>query len=339
MSNQSSESMASFPKLGEDNYSSWSKNMKAFLMQKKVWAIVKGTDVQPSPGDANLRDWLKDEQLAAGVIYLGLQEGQKSQIEDFLDDPKKMWMELESIHVQKRPSTRFNAYNSLLSILKLEDESLPALTSRIERAMQEVKNLRPATFSLADLDSDLVCMAMIRSLPAEYRSFVSSLILLPKFDFKTLREAFILEEDNRKASIAQDSIIAAANLTTTLSNRSKQSNTSSPSSTRVTCEFCQTYNHTQAQCRLYKQFQSQARTPAQEARSNRRPGRANNSSAAANNPAANPPATPFSEQASVANNDGDTQEYAGNASTLFFDASTPQFSHSLRWCADTGATS
>src|ERR1700749_154430 len=107
MSNQSSESMASFPKLGEDNYSSWSKNMKAFLMQKKVWAIVKGTDVQPSPGDANLRDWLKDEKLAAGVIYLGLQEGQKSQIEDFLDDPKKMWMELLNEEAQIDLETHF----------------------------------------------------------------------------------------------------------------------------------------------------------------------------------------------------------------------------------------
>ena len=75
MNTSTSESIASFPQLGEDNYSSWSKNMKAYLMQKKVWAIVKGTDEKPSSGDANLRDWLKDEQLAAGVIYLGLEEG------------------------------------------------------------------------------------------------------------------------------------------------------------------------------------------------------------------------------------------------------------------------
>jgi len=187
--------------------------MKAYLMQKKVWAIVKGTDVRPPPGDADLRSWLKDEQLAAGVIYLGLEEGQKLQVEDFLDDPRCMWEELESIHVQKCPSTQFNAYNSLLSIMKLEDESLPALTSRIEKAMQEVRNLGPATFTIADLDLDLVCMAMICSLPAEYHSFVSSLVLLPQFDFKTLRVAFILEEDNRKAFITQDSIVAAANLT------------------------------------------------------------------------------------------------------------------------------
>src|ERR1700742_172342 len=172
MEYQSFGAIPSVPKLGESNYASWSKNMKAYLMQKRVWAIVKGTDTQPSPGSPDLRDWLKDEQLAAGVIYLGLEEGQKSQIENFQDNPKRMWEELESIHVQRCPSTRFNAYNTLLSITKQGDESLPSLTARIEKSMSEVKNLRPAGFSLADLDSDLLSMAMIRSLPAEYRSFV-----------------------------------------------------------------------------------------------------------------------------------------------------------------------
>ena len=193
MSPNSSESQLTFPKLGEDNYSSWSKNMKAYLMQKKVWAIVKGTDVKPSSQDDGLREWLKEEQLAAGAIYLALEDSQKSQIEDIMDDPKKMWQELESIHVQKCPSTRFNSYNSLLSISKLPDESLPALTARIEKGMQEIKNLRPSGFSLDDSDADIMSMAMVHALPQEYSSFVSSLILLPKFDFKTLKEAFILE--------------------------------------------------------------------------------------------------------------------------------------------------
>ena len=149
-------------------------------MKMKVWAIVKGTDTKPSVGDANLRDWLKDEQQAAGIIFLGLQDGQKSQIEAHLDDPKAMWEKLKQIHVQKRPSTRFNAYNALLSIQKVEDESLPSLTARIEKCMQDIKNLRPTPFTITELDEDLMSMAMVRALPSEYSSFVSSLILLPQ---------------------------------------------------------------------------------------------------------------------------------------------------------------
>lgn len=68
--------------------------MKAYLMKKRVWGIVKGVDVKPAPGASDLREWLKDEQHAAGTIYLGLEDGQKSHVDEFQDDPVKMWTEL-----------------------------------------------------------------------------------------------------------------------------------------------------------------------------------------------------------------------------------------------------
>ena len=40
-----------------------------------------------------------------------------------------MWAKLESVHMQKRPGTRFNTYNALLSLSKLEDESLSSLST------------------------------------------------------------------------------------------------------------------------------------------------------------------------------------------------------------------
>ena len=119
-----SDESLSFAKLGEANYQSWSKDMKAYLMKKRVWGIVKGVDVKPEPGASDLREWLKDEQLAAGTIYLGLEDGQKSHVDEYQDDPVKMWTELEAIHVQKRPTSRYNAYNALFSIQKDPDETL-----------------------------------------------------------------------------------------------------------------------------------------------------------------------------------------------------------------------
>src|ERR1700743_910435 len=60
MSTNATDSSLSFSKLGELNYSTWSVNMKAYLMQKKVWFIVSGEDTRPSPGSSDLREWLKD---------------------------------------------------------------------------------------------------------------------------------------------------------------------------------------------------------------------------------------------------------------------------------------
>ncbi|KII82779.1 hypothetical protein PLICRDRAFT_82902, partial [Plicaturopsis crispa FD-325 SS-3] len=57
--------------------------------------------------------------------------------------------------------TRFNAYDDLFSIRKCDDESLPTLVARVQAAMRDVVNLRPASFTLATLDDELRAMAMM----------------------------------------------------------------------------------------------------------------------------------------------------------------------------------
>ena len=48
------------------------------------------------------------------------------------EDPAAMWVALESVHLQKRPGARFNAYDDLFSIQKKEEESLQQLMGRID---------------------------------------------------------------------------------------------------------------------------------------------------------------------------------------------------------------
>jgi hypothetical protein len=336
MTSQDGESVASFAKLSETNYRSWSPNMQALLKRKRVWGHVNGALTSPTDPD-KLVDHVKDRDAASGIVWLMLGEDQQSQVLDFMDDPKKMWDELESIHVQKRPSTRFLAYSSLLSIQKVPDESLPALTSRIEKAMQEVKNLRHKTFSIDDLDSDLISMAMIRALPAEYDSFVSSLTLLPQFDFKTLKEAFIIEETNRKAAKHAASVAAAANLVHSPPSASIAS-TPSPSSGPKHCVFCNMKGHVQSNCYQYRDLKKQAQITALQ----KEAARLNSHSKTAPGPPSSSSSKPStSEQAGNVQNSGNgkMQESAGNASITFNDSPSSLCSLSTRWCADTGATS
>src|SRR6202000_697802 len=243
------------------------------------------------------------------------------------------------------PATRFNAYNTLLSIQKDEKESLPSLTARVEKAMQEIKGTRPDAFTISDLDGDLMCLALTRPLPPQYSSFVSSLILLPQFDFPTLKEAFQLQEENDKAAGRYASVAAAAQLASVASvasvaskqpksfSRSNKASSSYNQSNRFTCEFCNVQGHSQDRCFQYKHFQLQARLKALE-RSSHQKAPSTSSPLSSSSPATN---TSF-DQASHVQSDTDSNEFAGNASTLS-SSSSPQSSHSLRWCADTGATS
>ncbi|KAH7903728.1 hypothetical protein BJ138DRAFT_984732, partial [Hygrophoropsis aurantiaca] len=152
-----------FARLGESNYNSWFGDMRARLMTLKVWSLVKGEETQPPPADTKeLRLWREKRDTAAGEIFLMLEPTQKVHINDIAENPILMWAKLAEVHVQKRPGTRFNAYDNLLSIRKNDDESLPGLVTRVEEAAYRIKDLQPLSFSTDDLLGELQCMAMIR---------------------------------------------------------------------------------------------------------------------------------------------------------------------------------
>lgn len=109
-----------------------------------------------------------------------------------------MWKLLEAAHLSKQPGARFNAYDDLFSIREQDDESLVILGVRIEKAMQNIQNLRTPGFSIQNLDEELQCMTMIRALPDEYHHLSSSLLLIDKLDKATILQAFRSEELNHQ---------------------------------------------------------------------------------------------------------------------------------------------
>ena len=183
--------------LSSSNYESWKTEMSAHLCSKGLYRLVSGQELRPDSDLDKQAAWDAREKKAAGEIGLYLESDQRVHVKGIEHDPVAMWAKLEAVHVQKIPGSRFNAYDDFFSIRKRPDESLSALIARIEHALGRIKDLRPANFSLDKLDNELVCMAMIRSLPSEYSSFTSSLLLLGSLDKDTLKEAFITEEVNR----------------------------------------------------------------------------------------------------------------------------------------------
>ena len=235
-----------FPKLGEDNYITWSGNMKALLMQKCVLRIVKGVIPRPADDKPTEQSTYDDNvNVAAGFIYLSLLNNQQSLVRDVMENPVAMWKTLEDHHMQKKPSSRFTAYESLFNIAKQDSESLPALCSRVDDAMHTIKNLRPASFSVQELDDELSCMTLIRALPAEqYAAFRSTLLLQPKITMSVLRDAFQLEEENRRPS-ASALALAAVSVPTSSNIAAANIAASGP------CFFCGRAGHQQLDCTLY----------------------------------------------------------------------------------------
>src|SRR6267154_2557970 len=182
----STNSKHNFPHLNASNWGQWSDNMEAHLQTKELWEYVDGSTPRPTFANSTqptaleqkeLSDWKRKVGKASGEIWLSLEDNQKIHVKEVKSDPVAIWSKLENVHLQKRPGTRFNAYNALFSICKADDETLPALMARAEKAMQNIKALRPLNFTLDMLDKELQCMTLIRALQCTATTFPNRYIL------------------------------------------------------------------------------------------------------------------------------------------------------------------
>ena len=275
--------------------------MKSALQALGVWRVVTGEKAQPTDS-AELERYQEQWDKAAGTLKLKVEHGQETHYEGYEDNPMQIWIHLEAAHVSKKPAMRFNAYLDLFSIRKRDDETLSSVMIRIDQAMQQIRNLRPQAFTLANLEDELHSMAMITCLPAEYSSFRSSLMLLDQIDKKTLQEAFRNEEINRARSQSEES-----------SSSSVKALVASPSlSQPVKCEFCGLLNHTLHQCFKYQAAQKKVQEDIKARRSRQGAKKAQESSG--------------------------VTEFAGSASHRSSDLAGAQ-PQSDKWNADTGASS
>src|SRR5215471_16519590 len=165
-----------FDSLNSLNWGQWADNMEAYLNTKELWEFVDGSTPKPTPIDPGkptlaetkeLSDWRRKAGKASGELWLAIEDSQKVHVKEVKGDPAAMWRKLEAVHLQKKPGARFNAYEALLGIRKAENESLSALLARADKAMQDIKALRPSGFTLDMLDQELECMTLIRALPAD----------------------------------------------------------------------------------------------------------------------------------------------------------------------------
>ena len=162
--------------------------------------------------------------------------------------------------MQQTASTRFVADDEFFTIRKRPEESLPALSARVEQAMARIQQLRPSTFTLKTSDNDLSCMAMMHALGDEYRHFTSSLALLTDLDMDKVKVAFQTKEMNRRPRPE-----ASASSALSTSNSTCRCNPSSP------CAFCEKTGH--CQCKGYALQRAKDNLKSSK-RSGRRPNQA-----------------------------------------------------------------
>ena len=96
-------------KLKEGNYPTWAGEVSAYLRTKRVWRVVTGEEEAPSKAlRTEYLAWLDKSDLAAGTIFLSLDDSQKVHVRGIEDDAISMWKALKEVHMQQKPTARFN---------------------------------------------------------------------------------------------------------------------------------------------------------------------------------------------------------------------------------------
>lgn len=148
--------------------------MSAYLRFQTWYGVVDGSEPVPLPYNATtttaeelkeIRRYADKRNQALGAIMLCVEENQKVHIRG-MDSPKAVWDKLRSVHLQQHPGRRFLTYSSLFHLKKSEDESLSYLMSRADQLLSDMKALRPTSFTIDDLDSELVCMSLLNAPPS-----------------------------------------------------------------------------------------------------------------------------------------------------------------------------
>lgn len=200
-----SDDKRAFPKLNSNNYGSWVDNAESFLGTKGLFGLIDGSDPEPSPlvvqaptaAEAKeTSEWKQRKAKCSGEIWLMVEENQKPIIKKDKGEPKAMWSRLRERYVQKKSGTRFDAYSDLFSIRLQENESLSDLVTRVDAALSAIKERRPLSFTIDDLDAELSSMTLIKALPFEFENFVTFLTLGDDLSLNHVTTAFSNEEQS-----------------------------------------------------------------------------------------------------------------------------------------------
>lgn len=231
--------------LNRDNYVSWCEDMKAILLDRDSWGIVKGKEESPAATASarDKKDYETRKNRGYSTIYLNIAKDLRSLITD-TEDPAKAW---EILKVYFQPESRAR----LMGLLDVffgtrpdPDETLGIYAARLRNVIRQVKDAGH------ELDDMFQAFQLIRFLPDEFTGIIQTIYRWEEDEFKfdkVLKE--LLCEEARLKQCRSDSVSCGTNVFNVNSRNKDLSSKKKKKSKNVTCIKCGKKNHTAAQCR------------------------------------------------------------------------------------------
>lgn len=252
-------------RLDDTNYHLWRPQVRAFLMDKKLWSCINPGQTKPVLGQgvtqANIDAWQERQDSCYSKIFLTINEGDAANLEH-IEGPKNLWDELERMFAPKNSLWRSVILRRKLSNLKLSD-----FTSmyRYIGACQAVKNeLTACGDPIQDLD---VTLAIIQGLGPEWDVLAQSICAMDRANVTcAIVKEKLMAEAERRASVTTSSTFSTTAGTSEAAAYKAEVNQqqfTSKVTSGVRCYTCSGYGHVSRECPTKKPSNS-ANKVAQE---------------------------------------------------------------------------
>ncbi|TMC14556.1 MAG: DDE-type integrase/transposase/recombinase, partial [Chloroflexi bacterium] len=241
------------PKLTEENYRSWAQQLRWILDEKELLDIVDGTEPKPIPNrdpveaakpavqaefEKALSLWNRKMKKARSLIGASVSSSVMTYIEG-MDDPAKMWEELENRYNPKSQATLLQVVREFM--LAQKDDSI-----NMEHHLQRVQRLKRQVEEQGEKISDTIYNSvLLNSVPDDYKITVSILESQDNLTPTIIINRLLEETRKIYANGSSGSDVRVA-LYTSLSGKSEKSG--NDSKRNLKCTGCGKDGHVEADC-------------------------------------------------------------------------------------------
>lgn len=228
--------------LNRDNYVSWSEDLKALLLEKDSWSIVKGQEESP-PATATAKErknYQSRVNRGYSTIYLNVSKELRNLISD-TENPKIAWETLRDFFQPKSRARLIGLLDTFFSTRPDEGESVGMYAARLRKIIMQVKDAGH------ELDDMFQSFQLIRYLPAEFSGIIQTIYRWEDKLFKY--DAVLKELLCEESRIAQSCSDLEAKNSSIFNTCCKKSNPSKSRNKSKLCTKCGKKNHNTAQCK------------------------------------------------------------------------------------------
>lgn len=185
-------SLFQIDKLDENNYPTWSIQMKSILVHSELWSVTCGREVKPEDpaSPASVAYEMKNEKALASIL-LCVKPNQINQIKS-CKSASEAWRKLREVHQPKGPARKIMLFKKLLYISMQEGSSMNGHINEFSYIIDQLSEIDVL------IPEEMLVILLLSSLPKSYEGFViavESRDLLPNLSSLKVK---LLEEGARQ---------------------------------------------------------------------------------------------------------------------------------------------